>query len=469
MYTGSTDAGGNTDSRVHNPLFRPANQIDANGNPTWLTWSTDGKYLQQVADANGNTTTFNYDTVNERLNYSLDAQGRKSDYTYGDLLNPRLPTIIKIIDTVNGNAVLRWQQFSYDSKGRTLTEELRDTTGATALQQTTRTYGTSGNSFGLLESVTVHDLINAANNSSTTYTYDSAGRVVKIQQSSLLGTCQFSYMVYDAAGDTVATVCGHQSVTAPTTVAQAIAMYDANDPVKKDNRVTTYEYDTLGRRVKTTTNAGATLAQTTLTVYDALNRIVRTISNYVANGAILNPYTAAQNTFTHGTDNNQNLVSDTAYNIRGMVRKQVDVLGNVTLYGYDTAGRLVKTVQSAHLPNYNNDYTTVIDPTPDPTLNAYAPNSTADQDIVTSNQYDAAGNLVKTIDLLGNVTFTAYNPLNQPVKVVRNAKDTATISLNVGAVGYDGTLDPRSDLYVPSTDPARDSHRNHRLRLHWDG
>src|SRR5690606_31483559 len=101
-----------------------------------------------------------------------------------------------------------------------------------------------------------------------------------------------------------------------------------------------------GRRVKTTVNAGASFAQTTLTAYDALNRVIRAISNYVPTVGIPHPYTAAHSAFSHGTDNNQNLVTDTAYNARGLVRKQTDVLGHVTLFGYDEADRLIKTVQN---------------------------------------------------------------------------------------------------------------------------
>src|SRR5690606_5128170 len=118
-----------------------------------------------------------------------------------------------------------------------------------------------------------------ANDVSTSYTYDSTGRVVKTQQSSLLGSCQVSYTVYDMAGNVVASICNYDPGMNPdpTTAAQAVALYNPALPDK--NRVTTHEYDTLGRRVKTTVNAGASFAQTTLTVYDALDRVVRTISN----------------------------------------------------------------------------------------------------------------------------------------------------------------------------------------------
>src|SRR5699024_608052 len=132
------------------------------------------------------------------------------------------------------------------------------------------------------------------------------------------------------------------------------------------------------------------------------------------------------------------------------VRKQVDVLGNVTLYGYDDADRLVKTVQNVSQPSYNNDY---MGTAPDPDLSDYVASGDPAADIITLNQYDAAGNLVQTTNVLGNVTFTFYDALNRPVKTVRSAKAAATIALNPGDTGYNDADDPRSASYAPSTDP----------------
>ena len=207
--------------------------------------------------------------------------------------------------------------------------------------------------------------------------------------------------------------------------------------------------------MQSTTNAGADFDQTALTVYDALNRVIRTISNYKAVIGISNPYSVARSAFDayHGDDNTQNLVSDTAYNARGLVKSQTDVLGNVNLLGYDPAGRLVKTIRNASVPGYNNDYSGV---SPDPTLEAYTPGSDADEDLITTQAYDAAGNLVKTVDALGTVNFTVYDALNRPVKTVRAAKGDATIDLNSGDMGYDATNDPRSASYVFSASPDRD-------------
>ncbi|MEO8394271.1 MAG: DUF6531 domain-containing protein, partial [Chloroflexota bacterium] len=291
VYAGSQDPAGNQTDTVVNSQFRPAHQVSPNGDRTSLAWSDDGKQLQSIADPLGNQTVFDY-KADDTLNFSIDAQSRKTQYSYDDTQNPRLPTRVKVIDS-DEFTVLRWQEFVYDAKGRTTAESVLDPAdGTTALQMTTRTYypassgdpGYDANGAGLLQSLTQHDLHDAGNNASTTYTYDNAGRVVKTQQSSLFGSCQVSYTVYDDAGNVVATICNYENSGAvPTTAEEAAALYDAEHPDK--NHVTCYTYDALNRRMSTTVNAGADFAQTTLTFYDALSRVVRTITNYVNQNA----------------------------------------------------------------------------------------------------------------------------------------------------------------------------------------
>jgi RHS repeat-associated protein len=455
VYAGGEDQEGNFNARYLDWNYRPIKQIDANENETSLVWSADGKHLTRVVDAVGNETQFAYynsgDSV-DALMESTDAEGRRTEYTYSDSINPRLPTRLRVIDA-DGVTVLRWQEFVYDSKGRILEEKTIDRAdGETVQQRTTRSYYTSGNGNGLLQTITQVDELDAGNNSSTTYTYDSFGRIIKTQKSSLFGSCQISYTVYDEAGNVVASICNYEnSGSPPTTAEEAEALYNESEPDK--NHVTTYEHDALGRRVQTTVNAGSSFEQTTITVYDALNRVIRTITNYVPDASVPNPYTAAQPAFFHGMDNTENLVTDTAYNARGMVRRQIDVLGNVTVYGYNDADRLIKTIRSASQADYNNDY---VGTSPDPSLSNYTINTAPDQDIVTTSEYDPVGNLVKTVDPLGNSTFTVYDALNRPVKVVQKAKDEATIALNPGDSSYVAANDPRSSSYVPSVEPDQD-------------
>src|SRR5690606_1808226 len=68
-------------------------------------------------------------------------------------------------------------------------------------------------------------------------------------------------------------------------------------------------------------------------------------------------------------------------------------------------------------PDYNNDYSGT---SPDPDLSDYTPVADPDQDIITEQVYDPNGNLVQSIDPLGNVALTVYDALNRPVSTVRN-------------------------------------------------
>ena len=233
-----------------------------------------------------------------------------------------------------------------------------------------------------------------------------------------------------------------------------------NDPTKFT--VTVHEYDEMGRRIKTITNDGNTLSERTqLVAYDALNRVRRTIDNYVAQGGV-DPYDLTVTSFDNGDEDNENLVTEIDYNERGMVRKQTDVLGNVTLFGYDGAGRLIRTIQNAATPDHNNTYLEAISGNdPDPMLADYPydsanPSDAADEDLITAYAYDAANNQIAVQDPLGRVTYTMYDRLNRVIKTVVNAKDEADMSINPGIANYDVADDPRSDHYVASTEKDRD-------------
>jgi len=447
VYVSQQDPAGNVASQAVNLQYRPDALKDQKGNRTEMVWGEGGKLLHQVKDALGNLTTLNYNgsgSSEDTLNYSINAEGRKTQYTYGDVNNPRLPTRIQLYDT-NGTTILHWQEYTYDTNGRVLTDKLFDPTGTTVQKQTNRAYYTSGNGNGLLQTVTEVDLPSQANNIVTTHFYDALGRVVKVSRNSTFGTCQITYTVYDNAGHVVATICNYDPGLNPdpTTAAEAVALYDPVFPDK--NRVTTYEYDTLGRQVKTVVDAGAAYAETSLTVYDSLSRVVRTIRNYVPSAGIADPYVHAHAEFEHGQNNDQNLITETVYNERGLVRKAIDVLGNVRLLGYDDSGRLVRAVENASQPHYNNTYGAG----GDPSLSWYKSliaNDKPDEDIITVNEYDAAGNVVKTTDAIGNVTLTVYDALNRPVKVVQNASQP----------NYNRLIDPTLKNYIPSSAADQD-------------
>ncbi len=358
---------------------------------------------------------------------------------------------VHIIDlgVVSGDIedVVRWQEFMYDSRGRVLEESSLSPLDASLVQQGIRSYYASGNGNGLLKQMTQKDVVGAgANSITTTYTYDRSGRVVKSQQNSLVGDCCGTITEYDAAGNVLTT----------TSIRDISQLSNATI-----NPVTAYEYDPMGRRIKVTTNSRTALFQRTVTVYDAMNRVIRTITNYKPVVGITNPYTVARSAFDsyHGADNTENLVTDTIYNSRGLVESQTDVLGSVTRLVYDLAGRLIRTIA-----NYTPQGSPVTDPAAwiwnnnrwEYTTNNPVNHGNNDQNRITEQQYDAAGNLVKTVDVLRNVTFTVYDELNRPKKVVRTAKDSATLQYKPGDVGYVAANDPRSASYTISADPDRD-------------
>jgi RHS repeat-associated protein len=436
--------------------FRPYYQEDAKGQVTDLSWSSDGETLDAVKDVLGHETNFDYDAQN-RLISAIDAEGRETEYIYGDSNVPRQPTVIRVLD---GSTVLRRQEFEYDSKGRTISEKLISPADeTTVLQETERVYGTSSGQtdFGLLQSVTVKDLLEPSNDSSTVYSYDAQGRVIKTQKTSLMGTCQFNYTVYDAAGNVTGTACGLINQTpAPTDLTGLLALYDANHASKKHTRITTHLYDEMGRRVQTTSNDGSSFARSSRTIYDAMGRVIRSIQNYVPQGSsapanwvwrtVSGVYawrlSAVDDTIvSHGSNLDENILGDTEYNARGLVSRRRDVLGRVTLYGYDLADRLVKTVQNASQPNYDNSYATG-----DPDLSGYVPGSGADMDVISEQAYDANGNLVWSKDARGSVTLTAFDALNRSVKVITNASQPE----------YDIWEDSDLSEYILSTDPDKD-------------
>ena len=469
VYVGTEDDENNAQEKAPLSNYRPAYQQDAKGNRTGMKWSADGKRLEGVVDAQLNETAFSYDSQ-DRLISSTDAEGRITEYTYGDSNVPRQPTVIEVFDT-DGTTLLRQQEFVYDTKGRTTSEKLIDPSdGTTVLQETTRTYGTSGNEYGLLQSIAVIDSLNTLNNSTTQYTYDAQGRVIRTQKISMFGSCKYNHTVYDEAGNILGTACSLVTTTPiPEDKTTLLALYNASDSLKKYTRITTHEYDEMGRRVATTSNANTNWERINRTIYDALGRVIRTIQNYAPQGSsapgdwvwdVTNEewqYSSMVTTpVSHGAELDENIISDTQYNGRGLVNMRRDVFGRVTLYGYNNADRMVKTVQNATKvpftgsnPNditaleYNMQYGTG-----DPALENYTPSSNADEDIITETLYDPNGNVVKSIDARGSVTFTVLDALNRPIKVISNAAQASyDILSDLDLSGYGAySTEPDKDM-----------------------
>ncbi|MEO8609542.1 MAG: RHS repeat-associated core domain-containing protein [Chloroflexota bacterium] len=412
------------------------------------------------------TGTGAWETLRAVYKATSGATGKKLQFVASGSAAEFYVDTVHIIDLgiLPGNIedTVTWHEFAYDTRGRLLEDVSVNPKDLTPIQQIQRSYYASGEGSGLLKQ-TVQKDVGGSNPITNIYTYDSAGRVIKTLQKKAFGDCCATLTEYDTAGNVITTT----SVTDLTLT---------NDPTASS--VTAYAYDALGRKIRTTVNSRTAFYRTTLTFYDAMSRVVRTIDGYTnqSSGAAEEPALwvwsdvrarwekSASNTtpISHGSDNTQNVITDTLYNARGFIRLQRDPLGNVTLYGYDTAGQLVKTIQSASRKDYNNDYTGSTPNPFDPDLSDYGtvsyPLSAApDQDMVTTQRYDTAGNRVQIVDAVGNITYIGYDALNRQIRTVRNAKDTATIDIHDGdAKLYNPANDPASFGYAPISDGDRD-------------
>ena len=231
------------------------------------------------------------------------------------------------------------------------------------------------------------------------------------------------------------------------------------------NFITTYEYDSAGRLVKSTDTFG----RINSTCYDSAGRVVKTIQNpsvadpclsytpssdpaldrisetyYDADSNVIatkgsdgiitrtyydtlnRPVTVAQNLvgalitdpnppIFNSANPDRNVRSDTVYDNAGNVLKTIDNTGRIAYNCYDALNRVVKTIQNPSVTN--------------PCI-AYTPATAADQDITTQAIYDDVGNLIASVDPVDRITRTYYDPLNRPYVVVRNLTATTVSDPN---------------------------------------
>ncbi len=356
--------------------------------------------------------------------------------------------VVDTVHVIEFDSLQNWRDFRYDCIWRTVEESTVNNDFASLAQKTIRSYDVSADRRGLLKTLEPIDIDGTSQSCKTIYSYDLSGRATETRVTrEPTGDCNVSYTIYDLAGNLVAGIQNYHlsSGNPPTDAASAIALYNSSNPDR--NIVTTHEYDELNRRIATTTNAGANdptppanFAKTSYTVYDELDRVVLTVANYVNGGAYDFPATwkwngnewkddyGAGTTISHGssTSNDENIISQTIYSPRGLVRLQRDVAGNTTLYGYDLADRLIKTVRSASYPDYDASMTDIplaLYPGTGNTLSA-AP----DMDLISTQVYDAASNIVindENPDFtdVRRITMNGYDPMNRVIKVINSASD----------------------------------------------
>ena len=236
-YTTLTSSG-ETTKTVYNDAFLPVEYTDESGTKTEYTY--DNHYRVKTEKSGDETTTYTYDSKGNVISYVTSNEKNNTYYTYN--------SAGKVVREQTGND---YTYYTYDAKGNNL-----------VLATLKKDY--QGEAPALYDSsLTCFD--------TTTYTYDSKGRVAKEENSD---GSSVSYE-YDASGnvtkETNVTVENDKTKTTVTT-------YTYDDmgnllTTQSEGDSATYVYDKAGRTLRVTQNG-----ETTRTLYDNEGRVIQEIA-----------------------------------------------------------------------------------------------------------------------------------------------------------------------------------------------
>ncbi|MDR3436515.1 LysM peptidoglycan-binding domain-containing protein, partial [Telmatospirillum sp.] len=358
-----------------------------------------------VTDGRGNTTYSYYDG-DDRLVLSVDADGfatRTAYYATG-----QVASVTHYATAVSGTYNATTQpttsassndattKFTYDAAGR-----LTATTDAAGYAES---YGLDA--FGDRTQVT--NKIGGV----TTYTYDAKGNLLTETMAWATGTAS-TLANGTAESATVTNAYGYDAFSNRILQVEAQGLAEA--------RTTTYVYDNLNRLTSQSVSLGAQGYASTLYQYDGNGNVVqstdpnsnKTYSYYDA----LNRKTAQINALgvltTYAYDNDSNLSTETVYAtpltlVAGTTPTPTPPSGGsrTTIYSYDSANRLIGTTVLGVTTGGWNGSTYVINPAVGVIPGVADPNGSL---VTRQTVYDAAGNVIESIDGNGNKTYNYYD------------------------------------------------------------
>ncbi len=393
-----TDRRGNTSTYTYDTAGRVLTEALPGGVTGSYVWNSDGT-LASSTDPRGGVTSYTYD-VNGNVLSQTTPMGFKTTFTYDAA--GRVLTITEPRGNVAGATVTNFQQkFTYDSAGNVLTE--RDALNRT----TTHVYDNGGRrtkttapdgGITLFEYNAANELIKATapDGGITLFEYDQRG--LRVKETSPIGAV--TTFGYDPAGRLVSRVDprGNEAGANPADFRWTFT-YDAvgrpktiTDPL---GRMTTTDYDVLGRVVTSTRPDG-----TTTVVYDPNGNVTSTTTDAGTGTSSFD----ALNRVVSSTDL-RGKTSVFAYDLAGNVVQATDPLGRITKYTYDPDGRMTATVDARG--------------------NAGGANPA---DYTTTYLYDAAGHQTQVTDPLGLVTKQVYDRVGN-VTTSTNPKNLSTTLL----------------------------------------
>ncbi|MCA2220564.1 RHS repeat domain-containing protein [Nonomuraea aurantiaca] len=540
IYTDGSEAaigGGST------PAGLIASQTDARGN-TWTYRYTAAGDLAEQSNPAGLLVKLSYDALGRLREKSevspAHPDGVKTAFTYDGLGRPATQTEPGVKNEVSQVTHTKRTTFGYDPDSNKLRDTITDLTGGDAERAIVYTYDTHGkletttdpeggvvrqtwNAIGQLATITdargavveygydprglltsrtlkgwTGSPVNpqpAKDEVLESFTYDPGGRL-ETQTDAMRRTTSFSYFkddllekktavgallndsttttsdvvlenhTYDAAGNQIKLVTGgDKSITTEYVYDAASRLTSQTFDPSSLARKTAFVYDANGNVLKSTrTGAGSTRAEVTEYAYNKVNQPNKTT---VENG-------------------DQDLVSTTTYDERGLAVASIDPRGNATdanaadfttTMRYDALGRLIEasgpkvkvekagTSSDAH-PTAHFGYdafgakthetdaegrtvTSVFDKAGRLTSQSapsYTPPGGTAITPTTAHTYDLAGQLITTTDPRGYVTTFEYDKLGRQVRITDPAPDGQTPGRSIIEYYMDGSKKATVDL-----------------------
>ncbi|MCG2593198.1 LysM peptidoglycan-binding domain-containing protein [Ramlibacter sp. XY19] len=267
--------------------------------------------------------------------------------------------------------------------------------------------------------------IDAANDRSTRFGYDGAGRRVLAMDAAGAVT----QTDYDAGGNAIA-VTGYAKAVDPAAVPQGAtlaAMTALIVATPGADRVERSAYDSAGRRVYSVDPLGAVTASR----YDALGQLTGT-TRY-ARPIAATPSVAASIAAAVVADASADVVESFGYNAAGQRVSVTDAFGNTEWYGYDALGRKYGFLNKRGFQwtyTYDAAGRMLTETTPEIEVTRVTPDllgnleeiATPRARIVTRLGYDALGNLTERTEALGRgeerTTRYEYDAVGRQVRAI---------------------------------------------------
>gem|GEM_PF-1470556 len=382
-----------------------------------------------TGDDSSFTTVAVYDEVYRPIavseNFNSTAQGEKRTITaYGDIVNYK-EALVSTTTDARGKIT----ESETDGLGRTIrVTEAKDT----ALAGVSHSYYSST---GLLWK-TVDELGRI-----TEMEYDKAGRMVLIRQpdpvtGTITANSPILQKAYDRNGNVVSVIdpLTRQTDTAydernrPWKVEQPAVTnaIDPENPVANVRPTTTTYYDLAGNVVLSVDPLGAGSRK----FYDRANRAIASRQNPVA----LSP------SATLASPGAYDITTTSILDKGGLVLASTDGNGNITRNAYDALGRLIATIAD---PADGNP----ADPN-DPAFDPATHRTGSTSEILVTNLYDDAGNLIEVMDGKGQRTGFTYDG---QARRTRTLWDEGSAGERVEQFTFDGLvqltrIDPKGQL-----------------------